>query len=142
MQDWEGRVFLNPPYSGGIRTWIEKLCLEMDSGRVQQAVVVLPADMLNAVTCKWFRVLLRGMMLVPDERIRFLDPNGRGTGPRFGAVVFYLGKDEPRFIRVFGMRGIIMRRNDIDIAGAIDLPATAVLSGNATAMTAPVENFA
>ena len=72
-QRWDGRVFINPPFSGGVRRWIEKLGSEMKEGRVEQAVVVLPADMLSAVTCKWFGTPC-GVLFIPNERIRFHDP--------------------------------------------------------------------
>jgi hypothetical protein len=81
----------------------------MEAGRVRQAVVVLPADMLNAITTAWFKTLLRGSMLVPHERIRFGGPEGVGTGPRFGTVVCYVGSRQLRFARVFGGRGVILR---------------------------------
>jgi hypothetical protein len=108
-QTWAGRVFWNPPYAGGIRIWIEKLNGEMQAGRVRQATLVFPADMLNAITTTWFKPLLAGTLLVPCPRIRFFDPQGRGTGPRFGAVVIYLGSRQAKFLRVFGGRGTILR---------------------------------
>jgi phage N-6-adenine-methyltransferase len=106
---WQGRVFVNPPYTGGVRRRIEKLGREMEAGRVSQATVILPADMLNAIGSAWFKVLLCGALLVPDKRIQFVDPAGSGTGPRFGSVVFYVGSRQLRFARVFGSRGVILR---------------------------------
>jgi ParB family chromosome partitioning protein len=109
-QRWYGRVFLNPPYGYGIKLWLEKLGREVAAGRVQQAFVVAPGEILCAMAAPWFAVLLRGSILVPYERIEFTDPaHGKAAGPRYGAFVSYLGKNQLRFARVLGSKGTVLR---------------------------------
>ena len=107
---WEGRIFLNPPFSTGLRPWVEKLAAEIQAGRVGQAFVIGPTDMLTHLASKWFRVLIEGSLFLPGERIEFLDPaTGRRTGPRFGVFCSYWGPEQRLFVRVFGGKGVILQ---------------------------------
>jgi phage N-6-adenine-methyltransferase len=111
---WQGRVFLNPPFSTGLRPWVEKLTGEIQARRVEQAFVIGPADMLTRLGHQWFRVLISGSLLLPHKRIEFLDPaTGRWTVPRFGTFASYWGADQRRFVRVFREKGVILQPADI-----------------------------
>jgi ParB family chromosome partitioning protein len=108
---WNGRVFLNPPFSLGLRAWTAKLTAEIEAGRVEQAVVVAPTDMLVHLADRWFSTLISGCLLLPDRRIEFYDPaTGRLTGPRFGVFVSYMGHAQSRFNQEFRERGTILQR--------------------------------
>jgi len=111
---WEGRIFLNPPFSTGLRPWVEKLAAEIQAGRVEQAFVIGPTDMLTHLGHQWFRVLISGSLLLPHKRIEFLDPTtGRWTGPRFGTFASYWGVEQHRFVRVFGEKGVILQPAEV-----------------------------
>lgn len=45
-QEWRGRVFLNPPYSGKATKahWIDKLAQDYQAGHIEQACLVCPID--------------------------------------------------------------------------------------------------
>lgn len=49
-QPWKGRIWLNPPYGRIIRNWMVKANEELDSGRVQCIVALLPAR----TDTRWF----------------------------------------------------------------------------------------
>jgi len=107
---WARRVFLNPPFSIGLRPWVEKLEAEIRAGRVEQAFVIGPTEMLAHLCNPWFRVLVAGSLLLPHKRIEFLKPDtGRWTGPRFGTFAAYCGGEQDRFVSVFGDKGRILQ---------------------------------
>jgi hypothetical protein len=107
---WDKRIFLNPPFSTGLRPWVEKLTAEIEAKRVEQAFVIGPMDMLCHLAAPWFRVLVAGSLLVPYRRLEFLNPEtGQQAGPRFGTFCAYWGPEQHRFVRAFGETGVILQ---------------------------------
>ncbi|RUS99156.1 hypothetical protein DSM106972_078580 [Dulcicalothrix desertica PCC 7102] len=102
--EWNGRLFLYPPSSHPDK-WIAKLQTEVSSGRVSEAVALLPAqtdtDWLNSVlktqpVCFW------------KERITFLDANSQPNLPATQSHCFlYWGNNQYRFKEVFEPHGIV-----------------------------------
>ena len=105
-QEWEGRVFLNPPYSkeAGKREFIAKLA---DSAKVTAAVVVLSYDF----SASWFEPL-RGWysaICLMYGRVQFYKENpGDGHDPALGTSVVYLGSDVAAFSRAFSGLGEVV----------------------------------
>ena len=58
MHQWKGKIWFNPPYGRGLIHWMIKANLELDSGRVESIVAILPAR----TDTQWFHneVLARG----------------------------------------------------------------------------------
>ncbi len=109
-QPWWGRVYLNPPFGNEWKRWIIKLGEELAAGRVQQACVVGPHNVLCSTDSPWFRILFQGSLLLPYKRIGFLDPvTGKLAGPKYGTFCCYLGHRQIRFAQVFGDKGTIVR---------------------------------
>jgi hypothetical protein len=54
MKEWGKRVYMNPPYGRRIKEWFEKGILEMDSGRTELIVWLLPAR----TDTRWFHDLV------------------------------------------------------------------------------------
>lgn len=98
-QDWEGRIWMNPPYASPlIKHFSEKLIAELDSGVTEACVLVN-----NATDTGWFHTLLvrAAAVCFIKGRVKFLDKKGNPTGaPLQGQVVLYFGKNEG----VFGER--------------------------------------
>ncbi|MBW4601163.1 MAG: phage N-6-adenine-methyltransferase [Calothrix sp. FI2-JRJ7] len=102
--EWNGRLFLYPPSSHPDK-WIAKLTAEVSSGRVSEAIALLPAqtdtDWLNSVlktqpVCFW------------KERITFLDANSQPNLPATQSYCFvYWGNNQYRFKEVFEQHGIV-----------------------------------
>lgn len=97
---WFGRVFLHPPAHGKTAKWTNKLLAEYESGRVEEAVLLVTPS----AGSKWFQKLTRLFpVCFPDERISFLDDQGRPLPrPKHGNAIFYLGQNIQRFGQVFG----------------------------------------
>ena len=101
--DWQGRVFMNPPYGRDIVEWIEKLAAEFEAGRVTQGIALVPARTDTA----WFRRLRDFPRCFISGRLRF---NGHETGAPFPSMAVYLGSDLTQFVSVFSQIGDIYAR--------------------------------
>lgn len=100
--EWEGRVWLNPPYGrdGGESnqaTWSARLIEEYRAGRVTEAVLLV-----NAVTDRvWFAPLWDFVICFTNHRIRFYDESGEAGSPTHGNALIYLGEHKDRFVEAF-----------------------------------------
>ncbi len=80
-QEWEGRVFLNPP--GQIwGKFLYKLHDEMNEGRVKQCFYLgYSLEQLRKISPNEWNFVGREVVLaVPHKRIRFIDPTTGATG--------------------------------------------------------------
>jgi DNA N-6-adenine-methyltransferase (Dam) len=89
-QRWQGRVYMNPPYGREIDDWIQKLLAEYTSGRVTEAIALLP----SRTDTRWFQRLRDFVCCFISGRLVF----GGNTDPApFPSVLFYLGDDIGKF---------------------------------------------
>jgi len=75
IQEWYGRVWLNPPYGRGlIESFVDKLLEEYRGGRTTQAIVLTH----NASETRWYGRLLEeaSAICIVSGRIRFYAING------------------------------------------------------------------
>ena len=102
--EWAGKVFINPPYSCPGK-WIAKLQAEFDSGRVTEAIALLPA----ATDTKWLSPLLSTQAICFWKgRIKFLDTDYQPKLPaRQSHVLVYWGSEPAKFKQVFEQRGAV-----------------------------------
>jgi ParB family chromosome partitioning protein len=101
---WFGRVWMNPPYSGGLLPkFIDKLELELSVGNVKQATVLVN----NGTETRWCQKLftLANAACFVSGRIKFYRADGTTGPPLQGQVVFFLGQDTARFVEVFSALG-------------------------------------
>ena len=106
VQQWEGRVFLNPPFGSGVERWFSKLYQERAAGRTMEAIVLWKSatetaawKTLTAISCR---------VCFPSARIRFVGPAGDGGhGPRFSPALFYVGEGRERFEGAFAAIGAV-----------------------------------
>jgi len=111
---WFGRVFMNPPYScPGV--WIAKLQEEFNSGRVEEAIALVPAS----TDTKWFHPLIASNLICFWKgRIKFLDVNYQPKMPaRQSHALIYWGKNQSRFRQIFSSFGTF---NSSEQKGAIE----------------------
>jgi phage N-6-adenine-methyltransferase len=105
-QDWEGAVFLNPPYSDPA-PWITKLLEHHEDDDVPAAIVLVN----NTTDTVWCQELLAHCAAVcfTKGRIAFLREDGNAViGARQGQAFFYLGPDATLFADVFADVGAVL----------------------------------
>ena len=103
VQEWAGRVWMNPPYARPlVDRFAQKLCDEYATGRVSAACVLVN----NATETDWFQVLASSAtaLCFPSRRVRFWHPD-RDSQPLQGQAVVYLGSQLARFRDEFAAFG-------------------------------------
>lgn len=108
-QQWEGRVYLNPPYGDTIGSWIDKLIIEYQAMQVEAAIALIPARTDTA----WFWPLWQYPLCFVRGRLKFISPvDSEENSAPFGSVIAYLGTDIKGFTRYFGDLGHIVMERD------------------------------
>ncbi|BAY84608.1 C-5 cytosine-specific DNA methylase [Calothrix parasitica NIES-267] len=103
-RQWEGRVFMNPPYSQpGV--WMEKLQAEIKLERVTEAIALVPA----ATDTKWLSPVLKSQpVCFWTGRIKFLSEDYQPrNSARQSHVLVYWGLRKERFREVFEKYGVV-----------------------------------
>ena len=112
--DWEGPIFLNPPYGDGddglqgvgAELFMNKWVQEIKAKRVTSGIAVLN---LQSMCTIWFRRSVSNVdfaFAISKERIAFLGPSAKFRGTKYGSskngtVFLYYGPNKERFWRVF-----------------------------------------
>ena len=107
-QPWQGRVFMNPPYSQPlIQQFCKALVEHYRSGKVPQAVVLVN----NATETRWFQLLMSEASAVcfPLGHVRFWHPRKKwkNSAPLQGQAVLYLGQNPQAFTKAFDDMGSV-----------------------------------
>ena len=106
-RDWDGKVFLNPPYHRDLAPkFIDKLIIEREAKRTTAAVLLTN----NCTDTEWFAKAFSACAAVcfTNGRINFWTPNGGGVVlPTQGQAFFYFGDDLKRFAAAFASIGFI-----------------------------------
>lgn len=93
-RDWNGTVYMNPPYGRAVADWVGKLVAEHTAGRTTEAVALLPAR----TDTKWFRRLRHFPKCFIHGRLRF---SGCDQAAPFPSMTVYLGNRPQRFAEAF-----------------------------------------
>jgi len=107
-QPWEGRVWMNPPYSTGLVDRFVGRLLEAYQSKDVPAAVVLTN---NATDTRWWQSLARRSSSVCclAGRIRFRGPDGAVAGAGLqGQTIAYLGDDPSTFVERFTEYGVVL----------------------------------
>lgn len=106
-QPWKGRVWLNPPYGGQARLFIERLLKEFEVGNVLAACALVNA---HPTETKWFQELFRHTLCFIRGRIDFGGPSREvASTSTHGSAIAYLGEDIETFGKEFGQFGAVVR---------------------------------
>lgn len=103
-QDWNGSVFVNPPYGDGtVDAFAAKLLGEIAACRTTQAVFLVN----NCTETKWFQSLISQASAVcfPRGRISFWSLEHKSKSPLQGQAVMYFGCESRRFVSAFSRIG-------------------------------------
>lgn len=107
-QSWKGTVWLNPPYGGEARAFVDRLVSEYQVGNVTAAVLLLNS---HGTETKWFQQLFDYPICFVTGRINFGGPSRTVTSvATHGSVLVYLGEDIEGFKSVFKQFGPIVRK--------------------------------
>lgn len=93
VQDWSGRVWLNPPYGNEVEPFVDKLIDSAESGEVTEALLLVAARTDTA----WFRKLRKYPRCFLWGRVRFINgATGESGDPAgFPSMAVYIG---PNFL--------------------------------------------
>ncbi len=102
-QQWEGRVWLNPPF-GDWGSWAPKALDEIRAGRVTEMCVFITA---NATTGKALKDLKdqADAVMISNGRMNCWGP--KATTPPEGNYIFYIGPNVAKFQDVFSRYGTV-----------------------------------
>lgn len=98
-QEWEGNVFINPPYdSGSVKGFVDKLADEIQAERVSKAILLTN----NSTDTTWWQKAagLATAICFTKGRINFEDDSGR-AGNTNGQTYMYFGDDVDSFVSAF-----------------------------------------
>ncbi len=106
-QEWQGRVFLNPPYTHPeLPEFVGKMVAEYRSGRVPAAIMLTH----NYTDTGWFHLAVGACVAVcfTKGRVKFLDVRGNEAAPTQGQAFFYYGQDRAKFVVRFRQVGFVL----------------------------------
>jgi len=109
LQDWNGRVWLNPPYSNPLLQDFLKKMAEHNRGI---------ALVFSKIEAKWFHDIVFDNATAVKflyNRIQFLKPDGtKGTQPRNGSMLVAYGTEDAEILSNNPIRGkfLYLRNNE------------------------------
>jgi phage N-6-adenine-methyltransferase len=107
LQDWFGKVWLNPPYGRIAAEFTLKLVTEYESGHIDEAILLINS---NTTDTNWFQPLWAYTLCFTDHRINFHSPqNTEAKGSTHGSLFVYFGENTSRFCKEFKQYGAVVR---------------------------------
>lgn len=122
VQEWHGKVFMNPPYGREIKRWVAKLLGEYQVKHVTEAIALVP----SRTDTKWLRLLRNYPIIFIYGRLTFV---GSTNPAPFPSALVYLGDSPKRFYDAFVDVGDMYQRVDLGWEKEIE-EDTAVVVGS------------
>lgn len=105
---WKGCVWLNPPYGGNARLFVERLIREYEVGNVTAACALVNS---HPTETKWFQQLFSYTVCFIHGRIDFGGPSRAiSSTSTHGSAIVFLGKDTEKFRQKFSAFGAVVRK--------------------------------
>lgn len=100
-KDWEGKVWLNPPYSSIISEFINKIC----NSNVEAVVLTN-----NSTDTKWYQqaAINCNAICFTSGRINFYNTEQKKSSPTNGQSFFYFGNNKEKFNSIFKEIGFVV----------------------------------
>jgi phage N-6-adenine-methyltransferase len=108
VRSWDGRVWLNPPYSQPlISQFMRKLLAEWDAKRIESCIALTN----NFTDTAWFidTASQANAICFTQGRVKFHNRDGDVVNPTQGQAFFYFGREVDAFKEIFGRVGLLMR---------------------------------
>jgi site-specific DNA-methyltransferase (adenine-specific) len=86
LQDWKGKVFMNPPYGREIGQWMKKAFEEVANGNAEVVVSLVPA---RTDTAWWHNFSMKGDIRFLRGRLKFGD--AKSSAPFPSAIIIFKG---------------------------------------------------
>lgn len=106
-KNWEGNIFLNPPYSAGLHLpFAKKLVHQIKINNIKQAIIITPSDS----SPKWFKEynsIANAICLTP--RIEFYNPYKASSSNNATNFIFYYGDNIDEFQKYFNFGSIYLK---------------------------------
>ena len=105
--EWEGKVWMNPPYaSGAIEPFTEKLVAHVSCGDIEEAIVLVN----NATETRWFQdiAMQANAVCLPKGRIKYYGVDGEKNSPLQGQAFLYFGDNPESFFLHFSKFGLCL----------------------------------
>ncbi len=106
-QDWNGRVWLNPPYAQpAIHQFMQKAVDEYQAGHMLEGIALTH----NYTDTQWFHLAAKAAEAIcfTRGRIGFLSPEGKRAAPTQGQAFFYFGERREEFADAFCEFGFVL----------------------------------
>jgi phage N-6-adenine-methyltransferase len=106
-QEWNGRVWLNPPYTHSeIVAFVSKMLTERKAGRVTTGIMLTH----NYTDTVWFHdaASIADAICFTRGRVKFYKSNGEIAAPTQGQAIFYFGDAVDLFRREFESIGMVL----------------------------------
>jgi hypothetical protein len=94
---WKGKVWVNPPYGRSLGEWSRKARWEYEEGEASQILLLVPSRTDTA----WYHHLSSYPRCNIRGRLKFINPDNKGSSAPFPSVIFYLGEQKYRFREAF-----------------------------------------
>ena len=108
LQEWDGNVWLNPPYSQPLITEFCNLLIEkFKNGETKQACVLIN----NATETEFYQNMMKHCEAICfiKGRVKFIDKEGNSTGtPLQGQTILYFGDNTKDFSFIFSEFGVVL----------------------------------
>lgn len=108
VQEWQGNVWMNPPYAQPLMSdFAEAVTAKYLGGEINQACVLVN----NATETAWFQRLMDAATAVAflRGRVRYLDAQGNPANtPLQGQAIVYMGERVGEFKAAFAERGRVL----------------------------------
>ena len=110
VQEWKGRVWLNPPYAAkAIVPFAAKLVEAYADGAVTEACWLSPTNAADVAWAQELMVQASAVCLI-GGRVEFVRSDGGTGGSAWASMVLYLGPNPGRFCEVFSKHGACWHR--------------------------------